>query len=163
MSKLENVKVRNGTPLDHEKIVSVIPEWWGGRDLSSSILKIFFIHFKNTIYIADFGGELVGFLVGFMSQAEQEVGYIHFVGVHPQFRRLGIGRVLYEQFYAACRAIGRSVVKSCTSPINKLSIDFHRQMSFEIEPGDGMADDVPITLDYLGKDDHKVLFRKIII
>ncbi len=135
-------------------------DWWGGRDLSSFVLNVFFIHFSNTAYIAESDGELVGFLVGFMSQSEEETGYIHFAGVHPRFRGAGIARTLYEKFYAACRQNGRSVVKSCTSPVNKLSIGFHRKMGFEIEPGDGMIDDVPVTLHFLGKDNPKVLFKK---
>jgi len=56
----------------------------------------------------------------------------------------------------------RSIVKSCTSPVNKLSINFHRKMGFEIEAGDGIIDDVPVTLDYLGKGNPKVLFKKIL-
>jgi ribosomal protein S18 acetylase RimI-like enzyme len=160
MRELDNVKIRNGTPLDHEKVVSVMPEWWGGRDLSSSVLKVFFIHFNDTTYIAEIDDKLVGFLVGFMSQSDEKVGYIHFAGVHPQFRRASIGRLLYERFYAACKSNGRSIVKSCTSPVNKLSINFHQKMGFEIEPGDGLVDDVPVTLEYLGKDNPKVLFRK---
>ena len=163
MSEPGNVKIRNATPLDHEKVISVMPEWWGGRDLSSSVLKVFFIHFNSTAYIAEIGDELVGFLVGFMSQTEEKVGYIHFAGVHPQHRRASIGRLLYEKFYVDCKANGRSIVKSCTSPINKLSINFHQKMGFEIEPGDGIVDDVPVILNYLGKDSPKVLFKKTMI
>jgi ribosomal protein S18 acetylase RimI-like enzyme len=156
------VKIRSGKHSDHEKIVSVMPEWWGGRDLSSSVLKIFFIHFNHSTFIAEIGDELIGFLVGFMSQSEAKVGYIHFAGVHPQFRKSGICRRLYEKFYGICMANDRSIVKSCTSPVNKLSINFHRKMGFEIEAGDGIIDDVPVTLDYLGKGNPKVLFKKIL-
>ena len=162
MNELNDVKIRNGTPLDYENIVSVMPEWWGGRDLSSSVLKVFFIHFKNTTFIAEIGYQRIGFLVGFMSQSEENVGYIHFAGVHPQFRKVGIGRLLYEEFYSACRANDRSIIKSCTSPVNKLSIKFHQKMGFEIESGDGIVDDVSVTLDYLGNGNPKVLFKKIL-
>ncbi|MGD9009688.1 MAG: GNAT family N-acetyltransferase [Desulfobacteraceae bacterium] len=162
MSELDNLKIRNGTPIDHEKIVSVMPEWWDGRDLSSSVLKVFFVHFKDTIYIAEIRDQLVGFLVGFMSQSEEKVGYIHFAGVHPKFRRASIGRLLYEHFYAACNASGKSLAKSCTSPFNKLSINFHLRMGFEIEPGDGIVDDLPVTLNFFGNDNHMVLFKKTI-
>jgi ribosomal protein S18 acetylase RimI-like enzyme len=163
MNELDKVQIRNGKPLDHENIVSVMTEWWGGRDLSSSVLKIFFVHFKNTTFIAEIDDQLVGFLIGFISQSEESVGYIHFAGVHPQFRKVGIGRLLYEKFYSACRINDRSIVKSCTSPVNKLSIIFHQKMGFEIEPGDGIVDDVSVTLDYLGKGNPKVLFKKILI
>ena len=162
MNELDDVKIRNGKPLDHENIVSVMTEWWGGRDLSSSVLKVFFIHFKNTTFIAEIDNQLVGFLVGFMSQSEESIGYIHFAGVHPRFRKAGIGRLLYEKFYSACRANGRSIVKSCTSPVNRLSINFHQKIGFYIEPGDGLIDDMSVTLDYFGTGRPMVLFKKIL-
>lgn len=137
-----------------------MPDWWNGRDLTSMLPKVFFIHFHNTIFIAELKNEFVGFLVGFFSQTDETVGYIHFVGVHPNYRETGIGRLLYQKFYDACKTNNRSIVKSCTSPINKLSIQFHQRMGFEIEPGDGMIDGVPVTLNYLAQNDSKVLFRK---
>jgi ribosomal protein S18 acetylase RimI-like enzyme len=42
--------------------------------------------------------ELVGFLVGFMSQSEENVGYIHLAGVHPKFRKAGVARLLFQEF-----------------------------------------------------------------
>lgn len=97
------INIRNAKPTDHETIVAVMPGWWGGRDLSASVLKVFFVHFNDTIYIAEINNELVGFLVGFMSQSEKNVGYIHFAGIHPQYRKMGIARLLYQIFYDACK------------------------------------------------------------
>ncbi len=65
MNLIENIQIRNGRPSDHERVVSVMPEWWDGLDLTSSVLKIFFVHFCNTIYVAERSDELVGFLVSF--------------------------------------------------------------------------------------------------
>jgi len=137
-----------------------MPGWWEGRDLTSMLPKVFFVHFNNTVYLAELKNELVGFLVGFLSQSDENVGYIHFVGVHPTYRKAGIGRLLYQKFYAACRTKHRSIIKSCTSPINKLSIDFHIRMGFDIEPGDAMVDGIPVIMNYLRSDDPKVLFKK---
>ncbi len=156
----DTIRIRNATPADYENVVSVMPDWWGGRDLTASVPKILFIHFGNTIYIAESKGELVGFLVGFLSQSERQVGYIHFVGVHPDYRRAAIGRFLYQRFYNTCRLNGRSIVKSCTSPINTLSIAFHTGMGFVIEPGDAMVDGIPVAMNFLHPNDPKVLFRK---
>jgi len=50
---IEDVQIQNGGPSDHERIVTAMPEWWGGRDLTSSVLKVFFVHFCNTIYVAE--------------------------------------------------------------------------------------------------------------
>jgi len=138
----------------------VIPEWWNGRDLSAAALKIFFIHFSNTSFIAEIDDEFVGFLIGFMSQSDENVGYAHLGGVHPKFRKAGVARLLLQEFFKVCKTYNRSVVKSCTAPINKLSIDFHKSMGFIIEPGDGFIEGEPVTLNYLGKNNHKVLFKK---
>jgi len=160
MKNINNLIIRNVKPSDHEKVVSVIPQWWNGRDLSSTALKIFFVHFNDTSFIAEISGELAGFLIGFMSQSEKNVGYAHLGGVHPEYRKAGIARLLLHEFIQACKINNRSVVKSCTAPVNKLSIDFHKQMGFTIEQGDGTIEGVPVTLDYLGKNNHKVLFKK---
>lgn len=160
MNSIRDIKIREGRSSDHEKVISVMPSWWGGRDLTSAVLKIFFIHFRNTTYVAELNGDMVGFLVGFLSQSEENVGYIHFVGVHPGHRKVGAGRLLYQKFYDVCIAGNRSIVKSCTSPINKLSIDFHVRMGFDIESGDGIVDGVPVTMNFLRRNDPKVLFRK---
>lgn len=160
MNAISDIIVRNGRPSDYDNVISVMPGWWSGRDLTCMLPKVFFIHFENTIYIAELKNELVGFLVGFLSQSDGNVGYIHFVGVHPDCRKSGIGRLLYQEFFDTCATHNRSIIKSCTSPINKLSIAFHLRMGFIIEPGDGIVDGVSVTMDYLRKNDPKVLFRK---
>ena len=55
---------------------------------------------------------------------------------------------------------GRFVVKCCTSPVNKLSIGFYQHMGFEIEPGEVSVDGVPVTTDFLGKNEPLVLLKK---
>ena len=157
---MRNITIRNTTPDDHEKVIRVMPAWWKGRDLTSAVHKIFFIHFCNTSFIAERDDELMGFLVAFFSQTDDDLGYIHFAGVHPEYRKGGIGRQLYTAFFDLCKVNGRSVVKCCTSPVNKLSIVFHRGMGFDIEAGDDYVDGLPVAVDFLGKKKPMVLFRK---
>lgn len=155
-----NLVIRNGKPSDHIRIMSIMKEWWEGRDLTGSLLKQFFYHFQNTIFIAENQSEFVGFVMGYFSQIDSREAYIHFVAVNPNYRNKNIGRFLYEKFFALCREQGRKIIRSCTAPINIKSIEFHLHMGFLIETGDGEIDGFPVTLDYLGKDDHKVLFVK---
>jgi len=56
--------------------------------------------------------------------------YIHFAAVAPAWRRTGLARSLYEQFFDLARHDGRTVVKAITSPQNGRSIAFHRAMGF---------------------------------
>lgn len=163
MDNLKDISLREGKASDHEKVIGVMPEWWEGRDLTAMLPMVFFVHFYKTIFIAESKNQLVGFLVGFFSQSDENVGYIHFVGVHPDYRVKGIARLLYQKFYEACTEKDRHIIKSCTSPINKLSIAFHLGLGFSIEPGDGLVDGVAVTSDFLGKNEPKVLFYKELV
>jgi ribosomal protein S18 acetylase RimI-like enzyme len=99
-------------------------------------------------------------LIGFLSQSNTDEGYIHFVGVHPDYRSVGIGEYLYKQFYKICKENNRDTIKTCTSPVNKGSIKFHKKIGFQIEQGNGKFDSIPVTLDYNTPNDPKVLFKK---
>lgn len=143
---------------DHGRIVSVMKKWWDGRDLAVLLPRLFLVHFQDTSFIVEAGDEMVGFLVGFFSQSRKNEGYIHFVGIHPDYRACGLGASLYRRFFESCRRAGRDTVRSCTSPVNRASIAFHQKMGFSIEPGDGQMHDVPVTLDYNRPGDPKVQF-----
>ena len=159
MALPENITIRNAGPSDHKAVLSVMTEWWGGRDLRTSLPKLLFIHFSPTSFIAEENGRLAGFLVGFLSQSFPEEAYIHFAGVHPDLRRKGLARALYQTFFQAVRNRDRTIVRSCTSPENRLSIKFHRSMGFALEPGDTIIDGFPVTTGYLRENDPKVIFK----
>jgi ribosomal protein S18 acetylase RimI-like enzyme len=95
--------------------------------------RLFFEHFRDTSFVAEDDGELVGFLCGFLSQTFPDEAYVHFVGVRPDRRGGGLGAELYERFFTAARAAGRSVVRCVTAPVNEASVAFHRRLGFEIE------------------------------
>jgi ribosomal protein S18 acetylase RimI-like enzyme len=92
------------------------------------------VHFEGTSFVVESGeGELVAFLCGFLSQTDPEEAYIHFVGVAPERRGEGVGRVLYERFFDEVRSQGRSVVRCVTSPANEESVAFHRALGFDVD------------------------------
>jgi len=118
---------------DYYVISPLINDWWNGRQMSDLLPKLFFDHFKNTSFIVEEEGEIIGFLIGFLSQSYSNEAYIHFVGIHPKHRGKGIGRQLYNQFFDVIKQNGRNIVRCVTSPVNKASIDYHTKMGFEIE------------------------------
>jgi ribosomal protein S18 acetylase RimI-like enzyme len=151
--------IRESDPSDHGAVVRVMDAWWG-VEVSDLLPKLFFIHFRDTTFVAEKNGQLVGFLCGLLSQTFADEAYIHFVGVHPEERRRGLGRSLYEHFFAACRRHGRTTVRCITTPGNKTSIAFHRRLGFQLGPGNGEVDGIPVTLDYNGQGGSRVLFSK---
>jgi predicted GNAT superfamily acetyltransferase len=128
------VEIRHAKPSDYGRVIGRVNVWWGGREMAPMLPKLFFLHFEGTSFVADReDGELAGFLVGFLSQTDPEAAYVHFVGVAPEERGSGLGRELYERFFEAVRADGRSVVHCVTSPANEDSLAFHRALGFEEE------------------------------
>lgn len=122
--------------------------------------KLFFVHFRDSTFVAELNGKPVGFVSGFWSQTYPDEAYIHFVGVDPQTRGQGVGRLLYERFFAAAEQAGRRIVRCVTSPTNKTSIAFHQQLGFTLETGDGQVDGVPVKKGYDGRGGDRVLFVK---
>ena len=155
----KDLNIRNSKPSDHPRIINVLKDWWDGRDLTWMLPKLFLIHFTNTSFVVEKRDELIAFLIGFLSPAKSKEGYIHFVGVHPDFREIGIGEHLYNRFFIICIENNRNTVRACTSPVNKGSIEFHKKIGFEISKGNSEIQGIQVTLDYNKPNDPKVLFE----
>ncbi len=154
--------IRNIQDQDYASIISVINDWWGGRQMADMLPKLFFVHFQPTSFIAEENGERVAFLVGFLSQTFPGEAYIHFVGVHPDKRKDGVGRLLYHHFFDAVKQRGAHTVRCITSPVNKTSIAFHTKLGFAIEQGDKIVDGVSVASNYDGRGNDRVVFMKSI-
>ncbi len=129
--------LRAATPADYERLVGVVDAWWG-RPIAGSLPRLFLDHFHRTSLVAEDGGELAGFLVGFVSPSEPAHAYIHFVGVAPGNRSTGLGRRLYERFFEIARDAGCTRVGAITASVNAASIAFHTRLGFNVKgPIDG--------------------------
>jgi L-amino acid N-acyltransferase YncA len=154
------ISLRHAEAADHPAVIAVVDAWWGGRRMADMLPRLFFVHFRPTSFVAEEDGRVVGFLAGFRSQTEPAQAYVHFVGVEPGRRAGGVGRALYERFFAAARALGATEVRAVTSPLNRGSVAFHRAMGFEPMPGDAEEDGVPYTPDYDGPGEPRVRLRR---
>jgi ribosomal protein S18 acetylase RimI-like enzyme len=141
--------LRHAEPADYGRVIEVIDHWWGGREMAAMLPKLFFVHFRDTSFVAEEAGELAGFICGFRSQTYADEAYVHFVGVDPGRRTSGLGRALYERFFEAVAP--RTVVRAVTAPVNNRSVAFHRAMGFQVERVDE---------DYDGRGQARVLLVK---
>lgn len=134
----QGVSFRRPVEADYPAIVGVVDEWWGGRRMDLLLPRLWLQHFTGTSWIAEVqAGRLAGFLIGFHSPDRPDVAYCHMVATNPNLRGRGIGRALYERFFADARAAGRTRVVAVTWPANRVSLAFHRAMGFEPEHGEG--------------------------
>ena len=157
---------RRPTEADHPRVQAVLAGWWGHLggehgDLQRALLlpRLFFQHVPDTsTLVEDADGRVVAFLVGFLSPARPQTAYVHFVGVDPAAQGSGLGRRLYEAFFAAMAARGAREVRCITGPDNRGSVAFHTRMGFALEPGDRVEDGVPVHSDYDGPGLDRVSF-----
>jgi ribosomal protein S18 acetylase RimI-like enzyme len=159
---VNEIIIRHVEPSDYPPIITVVDEWWGGRRMADMLPRLFFVHFRPTSFIAEYNEEIVGFLIGFVSHTFSEQAYIHFVGIHPEFRKKGLARALYKKFFDSVLKLGCRSVHCVTSPINKGSIRFHRRMGFTAGESEKLIDGVPVVEGYDGQGEDRVLFSRII-
>jgi ribosomal protein S18 acetylase RimI-like enzyme len=152
---------------DYDALTTAIAAWWdlpaystdsAKRERAALTPRLWLQHFASTSLYAEREGELVGFLIGFVSPDHPDEAYIHFVGVRPDARARGLGRLLYERFFERSRALGRRRVRCVTSPTNHVSIAFHRTMGFSVEPGSVRVGDLDVKVDYDGPGLDRVAF-----
>lgn len=133
----DGVTRRTAVPADYDAIAAVVDAWWG-RPILASLPRLFLDHFHDTSLVIEDGAGLAAFLIGFLSPAQADLAYIHFVGARPDLRGAGLARQMYEDFFVRARAGGRTRVQAITSPVNEGSIAFHRRMGFAVRgPVDG--------------------------
>jgi ribosomal protein S18 acetylase RimI-like enzyme len=143
------MNIRHVQPGDYLPIVTVMNDWWGCRNVSHLLPRLFFEHFRNTSFVIEQDDKIVrqddpivAFLIGFLSQSQPDEAYIHFVGVHPDYRKQRLGKTLYELFFNTVRQYHRSIVRCITSPVNTGSIAYHIRTGFQIEPQETKMDGV---------------------
>jgi|SRR5215472_1493035 len=140
---------RRITKADFDQIVEVIDRWWGGP-ISTFAHPIFFYELGERALVVEEGGRMIGFLLGFVTQEPVRTGYVHLVGIHPDFRRRGVGRLLYETFTDACRSSGCVRMKAITTLGNDGSKVFHLALGWDAQEVD----------DYAGPGRRRVVFTK---
>jgi ribosomal protein S18 acetylase RimI-like enzyme len=157
---MNHLVIRNAEVDDYQTIIRAVDEWWGGRRMTLMLPKLFLVHFRPTSFVAEDNGLIVGFVIGLVSETFCDQGYIHFIGVHPDFRKHGLGHQLYERVFDGMLGLGCRIVRCVTSPVNKGSIAFHLNMGFKPEDSGRLVDGIPVFEDYDGPGEDRVLFSK---
>jgi GNAT superfamily N-acetyltransferase len=135
---------RTMTKADFDHVVGVIDHWWGGP--ASTFAQPVFFHELGRLALvaedppsADAGGAptMVGFLLGFIADDQmtelpkERTGYVYLAGIHPSYRRRGVGRLLYERFMDSCQREGCTRMKAITTAGHEGSLRFHEGIGWQ--------------------------------
>jgi len=142
------MKTRPLTKADYDEIVREIDRWWGGPTTALAH-PMFFYELGELARVVEDDGQIVGFLFGFLCP-NGKTAYVHLIGIHPDYRRRGVARMLYTTFEDDCRRAGLKLLKAITTLGNEASVSFHRALgwaSSEVE-------------DYAGPGRMRIVFTK---
>lgn len=118
------------TKADYDQIVQVIDRWWGGPT-SALAHPMFFYELGRLGRVVESDGILVGFLLGFICP-DAAVGYVHLIGIHPDYRRRGVAKLLYSSFEEDCAREGCQRLKAITTLGNEGSVRFHQALGWSM-------------------------------
>jgi predicted GNAT superfamily acetyltransferase len=156
------MEVVNCSKTDFDQIITNITEFWGSDRTLHLHHPTLINEFGNTAFVikdekADCS-VICAYLFGFYSQTEP-VAYVHLLAVRNKYRKLGLGRQLYEHFIECARKKHFLEVKAITKPTNLESITFHRSIGMKLV-GKDVIDGMNVVLDYAGPGEHRVVFMK---
>jgi GNAT superfamily N-acetyltransferase len=160
---LDTLTFRRPTADDYPKVVEVVDEWWGGRKMRALLPRLWFQHFTGTSWILEASdGRLAGFIVAFISQDDPTTGFVHMAATDPNWRRAGMGRLLYERVFEDLRGRGVRRVHAVTWPGDRPSVAFHKALGFLIDDGPGTQRlyGTPAYPDYDGYGEERVVFSR---
>jgi GNAT superfamily N-acetyltransferase len=143
------VEARSLTKADFDAIVEIIDSWWGGAT-RNLVHPIYFYELGAMSRVVIEDDKLVGFVFGFLAPHDPPVGYVHVVGVHPDYRRRGVGKFVHDFFEEECRRHGASMIKAITAVGDEGSVSFYRNIGWDITE----------VADYAGPGRPRIVFSK---
>jgi predicted N-acetyltransferase YhbS len=112
MDLLEPVKIRALAYGDLDAIVAIDKAMWGKERPEYWSMKIEMSENRSplTSLVAEMKGTVIGFIIGDASGWEygvpNTVGWIDTIGIHPQFQRKGIARLLFQEMMNNLKKVG---------------------------------------------------------
>jgi len=159
-----DVNIRNVVEDDFLEISCLAENCNPMSTMTNSVYHLFTKHFKNTSFVVEnrSSHEILGFLLGFISQDDPNESYIHLLCMDPILRGKGVSKTLIGMFIQTVSQIGCKKVKLVTKPHNTISIKFYTKMGFKSYPSDKTVeiDGINIQEDYDGHEDDKIIFTK---
>ena len=125
-----DVKVRKMTDADLARVNEIDRLLYGEERTPTwpfSFESYWGVHRPKLSFVAEINGTIVGFLVGNIAQEEhsqsifrlarstgplpqnQKIGWMDMIGIHPEYQRRSVGKLLIEAFIEQCQKSNASV------------------------------------------------------
>jgi len=152
------MEIANCSKVDFDQILTDFGQFWEHDRTIALHHPTLLYEFGNSAFVIRQENKVVAYLFGYLSQTEP-VGYIQLLAVRQNHRGRGLGKMLYRHFERYAAEHGCRRLKAITSPINSLSINFHRSIGM-MPIGEPDSEEAPIIKDYSGPGKDRVVFIK---
>ena len=152
------MEIANCTKQDFDQILTEFKEFWDSDRTLALHHPTLINEFGNSAFVIREGQKVVAYLFGFLSQTSP-IGYIQLLSVRQGYRKQGLARRLYDHFTGFALVHGCTKLKAITSPVNTLSIAFHKSIGM-MPTGKDTIDGIPVIKDYSGPGKDRVVFIK---
>jgi diaminobutyrate acetyltransferase len=121
-------------------------------------------YFGNTCFVAEFNNDIVGFVMGFRSQVEEDIFFLWQIGVFSKYRGEEIGKKLLDKIEKAAKEIGCEIIELTVDPENIPSQRFFEKNGYiNVSSKEGEIINFkgkPAVKDYYKPGRHFILFQK---
>jgi len=137
MEPVEPVKIRALAYGDLDAIVEIDKEVLGKERPGYWSMKIELSENRSPLasLVAELDGKVVGFILGDASGWEygfpDTVGWIDTIGVHPQYRRKGVARILFDEMVANLKKVGVNTIYTFVNWKDWDLLHFFDKMGFQ--------------------------------
>jgi ribosomal protein S18 acetylase RimI-like enzyme len=110
LEKIEEISIRKYEPEDFKyifEIANALPEWFTENGISH--MQIDLKYQKG--FVAVYEPKIIGFLSFITIEGEGQIGWM---GVHPEFHRMGIGRMLVNKLITELKEVGVKTLRVYT-------------------------------------------------
>ena len=152
------MEITNCSKQDFDQILTEFKEFWDSDRTLALHHPTLINEFGNSAFVIRDGNKVVAYLFGFLSQTSP-TGYVQLLSVRQGYRKQGLARRLYDHFTGFALAHGCTKLKAITSPVNSLSIAFHKSIGM-MPAGEDNVDGIPVIKDYSGPGRDRVIFMK---
>ena len=161
---LTNFRIRNVFEDDFMKIAQLGENCSPMVNERKAIYHLFTKFFKNTSLVLEDNENIKGFLIGFISQENNENAYIHLLCIKKDLRGQNMASNLVEKFISIVYSMDCKKVFLVCKPSNKTAIKLYTKMGFLPLPSDKtiVIDDINVFKDYDGPSEDKIVFCRSI-
>jgi diaminobutyrate acetyltransferase len=162
--KKMEITIRRTTENDFLEVYNFVSKCKPLENYFEHFYKIMLRYFGNTCFIAEFKKDIIGFIMGCISQVDPKTMFIWQIGVFSKFRGNEIGAMLLKELEKTAKGSNCERIELTIDPENISSQKFFEKQDYQnISQGEGDVIDVlgkTAVKDYYKPSRHFILYEK---